>query len=232
MKKLLIFSLLALILQSCGAGIDGNGNVQEKEHDVEEFDRIEVSGNFEIYVRSANKSSLVVVADENLHDYIEVEVKRGILYVDTKERLGHFEKLELLVDMERFEGAKISGAGTLKSKGILIGDEVEIDFSGAVDADLKLECRELDFDMSGAAEISLSGVAQKASFDISGAGNISAAEFETERCRIEISGAGEALVYASEELQIDISGAGEVRYAGNPKEIKREVSGAASVKPL
>ena len=49
--------------------------------------------------------------------------------------------------------------------------------------------------------------------------------------RIDISGAGDAHVFASVKLDVDVSGAGNVRYKGNAN-VTQNISGAGSVKKL
>lgn len=232
MKKFLALALLALTITACQTGIEGNGNVKEETREAAPFTEIDVSGSFDIHIKPGNYSSVIVVTDENLLEHIETYVKGGTLYVSPKEKLGHYQKLELLLTMNEFEGASLSGACELQSKGMLKGDDIKLDFSGAVEAHLAVTCQELKVDMSGASELEVKGNARDADFEISGAGEIKAEEFKTENCRVEISGAGEAYVYATESLDVDISGAAEVRYAGNPGEVKQDISGAATVKPL
>lgn len=232
MKKFLFFAALALCLNSCQKGIEGNGNVKEETRESAPFDKIEVEGSFDIFIKPGNYNAATVVADENLLQYIQTYVKGGVLHVETKERLSHYKKLELMLIMNKFNGADISGACKLRSNGTLNGDEVGLDFSGAVKTDMDLKCQSLDVDMSGASQLAIRGEAQKSRFEISGAGNIDAAEFKNEECQVKISGAGQADVYSTEKLDINVSGAAKVRYRGNPGQIKQDVSGAASVKPI
>lgn len=232
MKRFIAFFVLALVIQSCGGGIEGNGVVKEETRETAPFDKIEVGGAFEIYVRPGNYSSLTIKTDENLLPHIESYVKDGELRVSTKERISHFEKLELYLTMQEFTAADLSGACELHSRGVLNGKDVNLDFSGAVEAELELNCRKLNADMSGACELTLIGNAEEAEFDVSGAGEINAEDFETRKCNIEMSGAGEARVFATKELNVDVSGAAEIYYKGDPAEIKRSVSGAATIEPI
>lgn len=232
MKKFLVFVALAFVSQACISGVEGNGIVKKETREAAPFDKIEVGGAFDIFIRPGNYSAVTINTDENLLPYIETYVKGGELHISTTKRLAHFEKLEVYLTMNEFNAADISGASEIHSNGLLSGKNVQLDFSGAVDADLELNCKTLNADMSGACELTLKGAAKTASFELSGAGEVNAEEFETEECKIDMSGAGEARVFVTKKLDIDISGAAEIYYKGNPSEINREVSGAATIKPL
>ena len=232
MKKLFLLVLLALITHSCMNGIEGNGIVKKETREAAPYDQIDVSGAFDIFIRPGNYSAVTVNADENLLEYIETYVKNGELHVSTKERVSHFEKLELYLTMQEFNGAELSGACELETHGALSGGDVDLDFSGAVEADIEVNCASLNADMSGACELSLKGGASNAKYEISGAGQVNAQDFKTNKCEIEMSGAGEAYVYVTQKLDVEVSGAAEIYYKGNPGEINRKVSGAATIKPI
>lgn len=232
MKRFLVFLAIALISQACVNGLEGNGMVKKETREAAPFDKIEVGGAFDIFIRPGNYDAVTINADENLLEYIETYVSAGELHISTTKRIGNFKKMEVYLTMNEFKAADISGACEIHSNGPLSGKNVSLDFSGAVEADLELNCSSLRTDMSGACELTLKGKAKKASFELSGAGEVNAEEFETEECRIDMSGAGEARVFVTKKLDIDISGAAEIYYKGNPGEINRDVSGAATIKPL
>ncbi len=232
MKKFILFIALACISQACVTGVEGNGIVKKETREAAPFDKIEVSGAFDIFIRPGNYAAVTINTDENLLEYIETYVKGGELHISSTKKLGHYEKLEVYLTMKEFNAASVSGACEIHSNGMLTGKDVEFDLSGAVELDLELECNDLEADMSGACELTLKGMAKTASFEISGAGEVNAEDFETEECKIDMSGAGEARIFVTKKLDIDISGAAEIYYKGNPGEINRDVSGAATIKPL
>jgi len=232
MKRFIVLAVLAFLTQACGGGVEGNGILKEETREAAPFDKIEVSGAFEIFVRPGNYSAVTIKTDENLLPIIESYVKNGRLRLSTKEKISNFEKLEVYLTMQEFNGADLSGACSIMGRGALSGKDVEFDFSGAVETELELNCESVKADMSGACELTLMGGADKAEFEMSGAGEINALEFETRECRIDMSGAGEADVFVTQKLDVDVSGAAEIRYKGDPAEINRNVSGAASIEPI
>ena len=232
MKKLLSFIAAALILTSCDPGVQGNGKVKSEIRNVEAFSSVDISGGYEVHIAQTGESSLRIEADENLHQYIESHVEDGVLYVSSKRRIGRSKELDLYLTVDQLSSIESSGATELSSRGTIEGADLELDFSGAVEAELALIYDRIHGDFSGAAELNLSGEASEVMIDASGAVEVNALELKTQRFSLDVSGAGEAEVYVTEELNIDASGAVEVRYKGNPKTVNRDVSGAASIEPI
>jgi hypothetical protein len=73
-------------------------------------------------------------------------------------------------------------------------------------------------------------VAEQAIF-MDGIASYSAPRLESERVRIELRGAGRAVVHASAELDVKIRGLGSVGYYGSPT-VRRKVTGLGSIKSL
>ena len=65
---------------------------------------------------------------------------------------------------------------------------------------------------------------------LSGAGDIKAGDLKATAADVQISGAGNATVWATGELKARVSGAGDVRYKGQPR-VDQKVSGVGSIKP-
>ncbi|MCP2936704.1 DUF2807 domain-containing protein, partial [Salmonella enterica subsp. enterica serovar Typhimurium] len=57
-------------------------------------------------------------------------------------------------------------------------------------------------------------------------------DLKSENTKVEISGAGDAEVFASVQLDARVSGAGSVKYKGNAASVNQKVSGAGSVKKV
>ncbi len=64
---------------------------------------------------------------------------------------------------------------------------------------------------------------------ISGAGNYEAEDLESKEVKIDVGGAGSAIVNVSDELDAKVSGSGSVKYMGDPTTVKQDVSGAGRV---
>lgn len=239
MKKLIFFSFIILLTASgCremfGKRVRGNGHITTETRSSSSFHSVDVSGAIDIYVRYDSVSSIKVEADENLHEYIDVHNDNGKLHIHEADNVNLRTTRGIKVyvagpDFKRFEA---SGACNIISENrVNSSDGLQIDLSGASDVNMDLKAPKVNVELSGAGSIKLKGETKDLSVDGSGSTDIKCFDLMAENVKIEISGAGDADVYASVKLDVRVSGAGSVRYKGNPS-INQNISGAGSVKKV
>jgi hypothetical protein len=105
------------------------------------------------------------------------------------------------------------------------------DVSGASTGTLtNVKNETLSLDASGASKIKIDGAAKELIVDLSGASRLDAENLKAENVTVDASGASSATVVALNDLNADASGASTIRYTGEPKNVKKNSSGASSVK--
>lgn len=233
MKKLLLLPAMAVLaFASCNFNtVKGNGHTARRTYPETGFRDIEVNSSVDVIVKQGTGYSISVEADENILELIKVRKEGDKLVVGLKNNvsINTSKGIKVYITAPAFHKLDASGASNFRSEGLLTGNDFELDLSGASNAKLYLEVQQLNIDASGASEIMLKGKANDFSVDGSGATRVKAFDFRTENASIELSGAGDAEVYASRSLRVDLSGAGNVVYRGNPPSISKEVSGAGSL---
>ena len=211
MKKYYLLSLLLTIplLFSCSFnGIRGNGNIVNEEREISQFNKIDVSGRFDVDIEVGKSVSLVITAEDNLLKYIKTKVRNNTLIITTKENLHPRDDLVLKITTPKLN---------------------EIDCSGANDLTIaNVKSDKFSIDLSGAGSIEINGIAKKFYIDISGAADLDASEFLVEDVKIDISGAASADVYASKSLYAEVSGASSIKLYGNAEDVKTDISGIGS----
>lgn len=228
-KILLGLIAASLLFISCDSGIVGNGDVQTRTKSIDDFNRLEISGNFNVYMEQTGRAGLRIEADENIMDIIEVRQTGNTLEIRTEVNILRAKKKDLYISFDKLKKMEISGAVEMRSEDRLEFKTIEITGGGAADINLDMEADWLRIDMAGAADFDLTGEAKEADLYISGAGGFDLLDLRTEKMKIDISGAAHAKVWATEELDVKISGVGGVKYKGHP-EVNRDVSGIGSLK--
>lgn len=210
-------------------GVVGNGKVQEQNRQIESFNSIHASGMFEIHLQQGSSYALKVVADENLHELIETEVRNNTLHISSRENISKAKELDLYISLAELNRLDLSGAVSVESKGAINANSLSIESSGAAEIEMELNSNELKLNLSGASEVELRGRSERVAVDASGASEIKLYDLACRTMTLDLSGASEVRANVSEELNIDASGASDIRYRGNPR-IRKNTSGASSVK--
>lgn len=233
MKKLLLIpSLAALAFTSCDFNrVKGDGNVISKSFDKTGFKEIDASSSMDVMLKQGPDYSVRIDAEKNILELIEVKKEGDELVVGFKNNVSAnpTKDIKVYITAPEFHKLEGSGACTFSNNDVITGNEMKLDLSGACNAHLNISVNKLDIEASGASEIEAKGKAVYFAVDGSGSTSVSAFQLMTENTTIELSGAGDAEVFASKSLKADISGAGDVKYKGNPAAVNKEISGAGSV---
>ncbi|MCX2744750.1 DUF2807 domain-containing protein [Mangrovivirga sp. M17] len=218
-------------LTSCdySDGVKGSGNKVDREEGLSKFSEVEFKGNFVVYLHQADDYKLVIEADDNLMNYIEVDESNGRLEIETTENIYDADDIRIDLYFPDLEIINVSGAVDLKNEGTLILDKLKMDLGGAGAINLTLETDETMIDVSGAGGIKLRGFTEFLAVSLSGAGGLDAKNLVASNADLEISGVGGAQVCVREVLDAEISGIGGVQYYCNPKEIREDINGLGSI---
>ena len=236
MRFLLIAFASIFLFSSCrmfgGKRVNGNGNIVTQDKTVKSFNSIDVSGAVNVHIRQDSSASVRVEADENLMEYLEVEVDGQTLVIKTKKGFNLRPSKDIVVyaTAGSFKDIDASGACQIISDNLISGDqELKIDASGATTINLQVTIPKLTTNVSGSGDIVLRGVAKDFSGSISGAGSIQGFDLITENTKLDLSGSADAQVTVNGKLDVEVSGSGDVQYKGNAS-VNQSISGAGSVK--
>ena len=140
------------------------------------------------------------------------------------------------LDLRCSGASKASVAGT-------VTDRMEVELSGASNADLKLSAQELECNISGASSftnsgnlagceiecsgasvVKLDGKGSRLDLEGSGACKINTRDFTAADVTLELSGASNAAVYAEKTLKYSVSRASKLTYYGNAEPVNMDES--------
>jgi hypothetical protein len=211
MKTKLFVVCLLFALAGCDiGGIRGNGRLITEQRKVEPFINIEAGGAFRVDWRSGVPSASITV-DENLMQYVEMEVRDKILHVWTTRSIRPRHSIKLQLTSNALEGASFSGASQLTAH--------------------QLTGSKFYLETTGASEATLDGAVDELIANITGAGDLRAESLQTKTAQVSVTGAGDARIAVTDTLKVSITGAGKVEYIGNPPHIERDITGAGSIRP-
>jgi len=207
----------------------GDKNVVKKEREAGSFNGVKVSTGIDVYLTQGNQNSVVVEADENLHEYIVTEIKNGNLYVYSDANIRSAEMKRVHVTMKDIVYVSTSSAGDVIGQTPVKSDQIEMNASSAGDIKLEVYADVIEASISSSGDITLTGEADKLDASLSSAGDLNAYNLKVREAEVSASSAGDADIYVTERLNARASSAGDINYKGDPKWVDARSSSAGGV---
>lgn len=240
MKKTIILLSSLFLLAGIGlmvaclpfGGIKGSGIVKKENRAVAGFNSVQISGSFSVTITQDTAESLMLEADDNILEHIKTEVKDGSLEIKLAKPIRDAEALNIYLGVKSLKSLQGSGSLDLKSQGALTFKVLDIGLSGSADLDMDVAGEELNATISGSGKLRLKGNVARTSYSVSGSAQIEAFDLKSDNVSVDISGSGDADVYAATSLDVEVSGSGDVRYKGSPPKIRQSISGSGSLEKV
>ena len=212
MRKILIVLLAGCVVLVVGChlpGIRGNGQIKTEERPVAAFASVDAGGAFEIewqndrLLSESRQTKICCLTSRTMFRTIHCICAHGSTF-------GLPTESKSSSQVATRAGGKIRGAVKLTAKQL----------SGPIFA----------LESKGASEVSLDGSVDRLLVDMTGASQLAAAGLQAKTAEISTTGAGDAEVAVTDTLKVVITGAGKVTYSGNPPTIKKQITGAGSIR--
>ncbi len=230
--KISALLLLLITTTSCFYnGVKGNGNVMTQNRNISnDFVRIKASRGLDVYITKSNKVSLVVEADENLHELIETDVVNGTLIITAKKNIGLAKAKKIHLSVENINEILVSSGAEIYSENTFFTDELRINASSGSEAKLTLNVNHLTCETSSGAGIYLNGKAINFNARSSSGSDIKAYDLETSNCIAKASSGSNIKVNVSDSFEGKASSGADINYKGNPKIIDQDKSSGGSIR--
>lgn len=211
MQKIIGSAAAAALL--IGVAVAGDDDEQTTRMlDLADFDRIAVSGVYDLTVEAGGDFSIKISGPAHEVDRIKATVSDGVLELSQKDKKGWRRKqhgVDAVVTMPTLRG---------------------LDVSGVVDGTVSdIDAEHFELAISGVGDITLSGRCARLEASVSGVGDLDADKLECRDVEVTVSGVGDASVYASEAVDATVSGMGDIDVYGKPKTVSKSDSMFAEV---
>ena len=133
-KGLFLFALLFGLLLNVHAAdnVSGNGKLTTKSITIDDFNEVRIDGLMDFnYQQSDDANNLEITLDENLHQYIKIDINNRVLVVgfDKKVKVNKLTKFIVKSNSKWLKKVRVSGNANFMVNTKLEGDELEeVDF--------------------------------------------------------------------------------------------------------
>lgn len=250
-RSLLLLGACASSLLGCEVEA-GSGVIVSETRRVSSVSKVSVCCDFDVDFKIGSKPKLVLEADDNLIDNIEVEVKGGELAIEWDDDLMMYDpsqRVHLELTLPTLHSFAASGGARLKADDIS-GEQLHIDLSGGSEARFSqvwtdelavelsggskvmfdlLSAKTTRLESSGGSSFEASGLSTYLRASVSGGGHLHAADLIADHVQLDLSGGSQAEVTATETLEGDASGGSTVHLHGTPSK-NMDLSGGSEIK--
>ncbi|MEY3645270.1 MAG: hypothetical protein RLZZ207_1968 [Bacteroidota bacterium] len=235
MKTRLNFSIipLLLLLFSCESSnsYSSENEIQEKKA-LSGVTRLQLDGVFNLTLTQSDEESIEVEGPSSLIDKLIID-QEGDLLLLKMEKIGGFNfnqgDFKIRISLKDLKELNYDGVGNVKTNGLFKVGDLKLGGNGVGNIELELEAKEIDADLDMVGNINLRGNAYRAIFKNNGVGNLDASQLIVENMEVNSSGIGKVEIYCEGDLSLVVDGIGKVSYSGNPRILKKEVSGIGKV---
>ena len=198
--------------------IFGNGEITTKTISTGGYDIIEGIGFMDIHLEKGTEGDISVTTDNNLHEYIKIEVKDNILILKTKENFNIETKMgvHITVPFEVISRVALTGSGNIETEDVIAVNEFTASVTGSGDVVLAVEASKVQAIITGSGDITISGSTSNLEVNLFGSGDFKGFDLDSQNTNVSVSGSGDAEVVAKESLVARVNGSGDIIYKGNP----------------
>jgi len=222
--------IVVALLSGCSlAARAGSGRYVEKEYDLTDFARLDISSAVRYEVVRGDAYAVRLRLDDTLVSRLIVEKRGDTLRIGLRPSMFGATRVEAYITMPALEGFNASGATTGSIAGFKSTKPFELHLSGASRLSGDLEAGDMQVHIDGASNAQLAGRVRNLDLEISGASGADFFDLEANDVSVHLSGASRANIHVAGTLNCDVSGASRLRYDGNPRMGDVNSSGASSI---
>lgn len=258
-KGLFLFALLFGLLLNIHAAdnVSGNGKLTTKSITIDDFNEVRIDGLMDFnYQQSDDANNLEITLDENLHQYIKIDINNRVLVVgfDKKVKVNKLTKFIVKSNSKWLKKVRVSGNANFMVNTKLEGDELEVKANdnslvqfkkpiqvGALKLDVagsanmvaeELAVEKLTCVMNGSGSIRLkAGTAHQGDFSTASSGDIHALGVAIPDIKCKMVGSGLTEVHPTDHLEASLVGKGTIRYKG-PATVEQRAIGKGSIEEI
>ncbi|MEO8932832.1 MAG: DUF2807 domain-containing protein, partial [Xanthomarina sp.] len=131
--KFLAAIILSILMMSCnfdgnfGMGVSGNGQVNTIERTLNDsFNSVKVSRGLDLYLIQSDTESLIIEADENLHELITTNTINHVLIISATENIGRATSKKIMLNFKNLHAIIATSGSDVYSTGIIQAKDIEL----------------------------------------------------------------------------------------------------------
>lgn len=228
-----LLSVVSAYSQWGNKKVEGNGNMKTETRKTSAYDEISCGGSFDFVLVKGTEGSITVEAEENLMEYIIVEVKDNDLVIKSERKVNlkpsRGKQIKITIPFQDIESVSLAGSGNLTSSDVINASDFKASVAGSGDMDIEISANNTKASIAGSGNLQLKGKTNDLKGSVAGSGDLKAFGLTANNVEISIAGSGDADVICNGNLKARVAGSGDINYKGNPTSKDTKVAGSGKI---
>jgi hypothetical protein len=208
---------------------------EQKEIKLDSFTEVNFEGSAQWLLIPSDVEKLVIESEnEDVFNYIDNNIKAGVLTISTTDKNKNITKLfksvTIKVYFKSIESVSLSGVGSVKTEEVFQASELTATLKGTGNMHLNVQCSDFTGNMQGTGALYAKGTSDRSVVRVEGVGSFEGYNFITTDMDVTVSGVGGATVFTTNRLTATINGVGSIKYKGDPEVKNLDTNGLGSIK--
>lgn len=199
-RNIFLFIITLSLFIRCHKPVEGNGNVIEKEYDINDFNELNVVGDFQVSLIQAETPSLKLKMDENLIENTRWDFSGKTLTIDEKEQVVKKTVYEIVLTVPSLKEISLAHHAVLLSNDVFNTNHLTLNAKEGSKINMSLKVKGLKLNASKESEIKLYGETHTFIVKAEDKTEIDAIDFEAKEVEMDASGTSELKVFATKSL--------------------------------
>ena len=228
-----------ITLYSQGTLAEGNGNVVTRNFDVAKFDEINNVLPATVNYTVADNYSCRVTLDENLFEYLDIQVKHDCLNLKHDKRFDNInlKPTEFVIEITAptIEEIKLVGSGDFVFVTPLEAEKLKISTAGSGDVVFEetVKVQDLDMSIAGSGDAIFKETATIHDFvmSIAGSGKLKCKQLIADRGNLSVAGSGDMEIESGmvKSAKVSVAGPGSIETRCQIESMDYSIAGSGSI---
>ncbi|SHI63813.1 head GIN domain-containing protein [Aquimarina spongiae] len=237
LAKFLVTLCMSLAFCSCNISIDGlngikgQGEVVKKERTIDQnFEAVKASRGLDVILVESNDKKVIVEANENLHEHIEIYVEKNTLYITSDENIYRADEKKVYVSYDQLNKIHVNSGASVYSDQEVAQKDLALSASSGADIKLKVKAQTVNSSVSSGAFIDLEGKVENHSASASSGANIRAQDLLSLVSEAKASSGANIRIHAQKEFTGKATSGANVVYYGKPEKVSETDNSGGNVR--
>ena len=209
---------LACCVVGWPAGVRGSGRVVEETIEISDVTEVVLGTSGNLYVEYGDEASLLVEAEDNLVEYLDIHVHGDTLEIKTQAGtwLNPTRPIKFYLTVTELDAVSLTGSGDALVPD-MEADQIELSVTGSGDLQVgDLDAERIELDLSGSGDLEAEDCeADEASIHVTGSGDVDLRDLHVGEITVRMTGSGNVTAVGGEVEKQDVSITGSGDYTAD-----------------